>query len=30
MTPDEVVLAKVKSLLDDLPELLDREMGKKE
>lgn len=30
MTPDEVVLAKVKSLLDDLPEILDREMGKKE
>lgn len=30
MTPDEIVLAKVKSLLDDLPEILDRDMGKKE
>jgi len=30
MTPDQIVLAKVKALLDDLPEVLDRENGKKE
>lgn len=30
MTPDQMVLAKVKQLLDELPEILDREIGKKE
>jgi dynein heavy chain len=30
MTTDEVVLARCKQLADDLPGLLDRELGKKE
>lgn len=30
MTPDQIVLAKVKQLLEEMPETLDRDLGKKE
>lgn len=30
LTPDQIVLAKTKDFMDQLPEILDRELGKKE